>query len=311
MSEIRRLLDDLQDTDAAVSKLDTELESHPSNEILRINAASIRKRRSDLVQRLDQELAVQQHDLILYKIMRGSANYPAQAVAKSILTFQELVTAIFDALRSFPKLRYRPTVENAALSTMDFAAARSGSVAISLYIPSERLLLVESDIDMTFTKVFEMLSSRDEQDFRHLVEIVGVASISKAYSWADVSSTFEMDTAISWGKTFENQKSINISKGEALKIKEAIESTKNEEDQPFQYDCLLEGLDQTTSYFHIVLNDGQDIKGETADDFPRAEWTLNRYYKADLVRKTVVKFATGEEKVFWILRSLIETENRA
>lgn len=56
MSKLRRLIDDLQETDGLVSRLNAAMSASPDDEILRINTESVQKRRDDLVRRLDQTL---------------------------------------------------------------------------------------------------------------------------------------------------------------------------------------------------------------------------------------------------------------
>lgn len=77
MSKLRRLIDDLQETDGLVSRLNAAMSASPDDEILRINTESVQKRRDDLVRRLDQTLHNQQHDFVGYNIMRQVTSYPA------------------------------------------------------------------------------------------------------------------------------------------------------------------------------------------------------------------------------------------
>ncbi len=305
MSKLRRLIDDLQETDGLVSRLNAAMSASPDDEILRINTESVQKRRDDLVRRLDQTLHNQQHDFVGYNIMRQVTSYPAIAVADSVRAFQELVTCIFDALRGTPKPQYRPSAENVALSTLDFVGAREGSVAVSLHIPNERMMVVESDMDMTFGRLFQLLSSRQQAEFRDLVPKIGVSSITRAYRWASVSAQFGLDTSVQWGRSLRDLKRISISHDDALKMKAAIEETSDENEDDFEYDCILEGIDPGEQYFHLITTDGTNIKGETSDVFPRTEWTVSRPYRALLVCKTTVKFATGQIDEKWTLKALI------
>lgn len=56
MSELRLLMENLQDTEGALSHLLRAVADGPADEALRINMESIVKRRIDLVRRLDQRL---------------------------------------------------------------------------------------------------------------------------------------------------------------------------------------------------------------------------------------------------------------
>lgn len=85
MSKLRRLIDDLQETDGLVSRLNAAMSASPDDEILRINTESVQKRRDDLVRRLDQTLHNQQHDFVGYNIMRQVTSYPAERTANDTL----------------------------------------------------------------------------------------------------------------------------------------------------------------------------------------------------------------------------------
>lgn len=63
MSELMRLVESLQETDAAVSHLSRAVEERPDDDVLRINAEAVAKRQRDLVRRLDYTLRAKQADL--------------------------------------------------------------------------------------------------------------------------------------------------------------------------------------------------------------------------------------------------------
>jgi hypothetical protein len=178
MTLLEQLLQQLQDTDVTASQLNQAIAAQPDNEIYRVNADAIQKRRSDLERRLNDELRSTQHDLVQYHVDRaGPERYPALAVARAIIGFQELVTAVFDAVRSVPKQRY---AENIELSTLDFAMALPiGSVVVSMSIANERLIILQSELDQTFDTVFRILGTKESEGLRELASEVGIAAISK------------------------------------------------------------------------------------------------------------------------------------
>src|SRR5580692_10937532 len=115
MSQILKLLDDLRDTDAVSEHL---REIEPDQEILRENLEGIQRRREVLARRLNEQLRTTQSDLVQYHVKKTEDDrYPVLAIARAISGFQELVTSVFDALRSAPKKQYRPQAENVVLST--------------------------------------------------------------------------------------------------------------------------------------------------------------------------------------------------
>ncbi len=310
MNDIKRLLEEIRASEAASNKLQADGEFDANADILQINNDAIQKRRNDLIRKVENELRLRQEDLIEYRLFKKSSDrYSALSVAKSLLTFQELVTAIFDAIRSVPKKRYRPSPESVALSSLDFATAGSGSVLISMSIPNDRLMLTESDLDMTFELMFTVLQSRSEEEFKELVDQIGIASITKVHAWANEAAESGLNTEIQWGKSFRERKSYTISSVEASEIREVIDATSDEQTEFYEYDCILEGIDISTSYFHVRIKDGAEIKGDLSDGFPLSrEWATNRAYTCKVKKSLTIKYATGQEIEKWTLLSLLENE---
>lgn len=306
MTRIRELVDLLQDAEGATKTLRDQANAAPDDEILQMNLESVARREADLVRRLDRALRVGQEEFVRYRVVREwTTNYPVKAVASSIAAFQELVTAVFDALRTTPKRRYRPTPESVELSAFDFAGATAGSVILSLSVPNERLLLGETDLDRALGYVERALSARQSEDLQSLAKEIGIAAITKAFVWADVSTQFALDTDVTWGKTVSgDRRGFAITRDEAEVVRELILAKSDTEKDSIEVDCKLLGFDGATSYFHIEFLDGQtDVRGDLSPDLPRS-WTTGHLYRARLRRETTLTYATGEERVAWTLISL-------
>lgn len=307
MNKLQLILDDLQDSNSTANRLGKLVGENPDDDILHINLNAVLKRKKTLERQLSQELRGTSSDLIQYYVERvDSEKYPAGAVAKAILSFQELVTAVFDAIRTTPKQRYRPSTESTELSSLNLALVAPGSINVSMAIENERLLTIESDLDRTFEYVISLLNARDRGTLRHLANDVGIASISKAYFWAENSVNSGFDTRLTWSKDRREPKQITILNADALSLKEAIEAESNEVFDQFGYQCELIGIDDATSYFHIRTADSLDITGKLSDTFGRGQnWTVHAEYFAELVRITQIRYATGEERVRWLLHELL------
>ena len=309
MNTLHAILENLRDTDGVASHLAEALRRDPHDEITRINLESVQKRRGDLARRLNQELRVSQSDLIEYHIEQTETDrYPALAVAKVMTGFQEVVTAIFDAIRSTPKQRYRPSVENSELSTLEFANALPiGSIIISMSIADERMIAVQSDLERTFDEIYRIISTKEPDSLKNIAVRVGISSISKAHDWAAGAAQFGLNSRIKLRSDTTEAKSLVLSREDALSLKEAIEakSDKNIESVTHTGELLGIDVDQSTSYFHIRTDDGTKIDGRLADTFPMSrEWAVHVRYHASLLRVTTIRYATGEEKIDWQLAAL-------
>ena len=313
MNQIQRLLEQLQDTDSAADQLLHLAADNPDDPALAVNADAIRKRRTDLARRLNSELRTTQSDLVQYHVQRTEVDrYPVTAIAKAITGFQELVTSVFDAIRTTPKQRYRPAPENVELSTLDFAMALPvGSVLVSMSVENERLIAVKSDLDQAFGRVFEILKARESDDLHKLAGIVGIASIAKAHDWAASTAQFGLNTKISIQKEIGYPLDFSISNTEAQSLKEAIEEKSDRRIEPEEAVGELIGIDvdanSNKSYFHIKSIDGRNIEGKLADTFARdRHWAVHVFYAASILKITTIRYATGEEKIEWLLANLRE-----
>lgn len=309
MNIIEHLLKQLQDTNSAAARIAALRQEDPSDDLNRVNTDAILKRRNDLERRLSTELRYTQSDLVQYHVEReDSDRYPALAVAGAIAKFQELVTAVFDALRTTPKQRYRPSPESIELSTLDFAMALPiGSVVVSMSIANERLIAIQSDIDETFDRVFKLLDTNTSDGLREIASEVGIAAISKAHDWAASAAHYGLNTKVAIQKDGDKRIQFSMSNVEALRLKEAIEekSDKNVEPEIVVGELFGIDVDRSNTYFHIKTVDGRNIEGKLGDTFPTSqEWAVHVQYKANVVRVTTIRYATGEEKIDWLLASL-------
>lgn len=312
MNEIQRLLDQLQDTDSATLHFQQLAQGDPHNILHAINVRAVRKRRTDLERRLNAELKTTQADLVQYHIKKTEEDrYPVLAVAQAISGFQELVTSVFDALRSAPKKRYRPQPDNLALSTLDLAMALPvGSVLVSMSVENNRLLAIKSELDQTFDRVFEILNTRESEHLRALADVVGIASISKAHDWAASVAWFGLNTKIEIQKDItEPPHMIEISNSQAQTLKEIIEEKSDRVVEPETVVGELIGIDVDPdvdrSQFHLATTDARSISGKLADTFPRSQhWAVHELYTAQVIKVTITKYSTGQDTVEWLLGNL-------
>jgi hypothetical protein len=306
MSEISILVEDLTDSEAAVEYMERALAANPTDEILQINANSVRKRRDDLTQRLNYLLHTKQAEFVRYRILRSwTDSYPTAAVAKSMLAFQELVTAVFDAVRSRkPKAKYQPSPENASLSALDFAGAATGSVVVAMTVPNDRLIVGETDLDNAFQLVERVLSARASEDLNLLKDTVGISSITKAYAWAQTSVSFGLDTQFSWGKRYTDLHKVEITKDEAEIVRALIDAKTETVDEETEVRGILHGHDGDRSYFHLTTSDERELIGDVDPALPKV-WTTGKPYIARVRRLAQLKYATGQEIEKWTLKGLL------
>jgi hypothetical protein len=307
MTQLGDIVLDLQDSDATLADLGVLANLEPLDPIIDLNREAIKRRRHDLERELHDLLKRQQLDLIRYKIARsGGGPCPASGVARSIWSFQELLTSVFEAVRSRGNQSPRQSEDSGELSALVFASAERGSVVVSLSIPNERLLLVQSDLDVSLQLVFDVLQIPTSGGLRGIAKRVGFRSTAALYLWAENSVEHGLEISIHWQKTVERGRAASLSLNEALLLKTTIEAAHDDVAETIELDCQLLNLDSLTGTFLLETADGRQITGGLADEFPRSPRpTLNRRYRATLMRVVRQSYATGEQSAAWILHKLL------
>ncbi|MEP0320431.1 hypothetical protein [Bauldia litoralis] len=307
MNSLSDILIDLRDTDLTLQELHTLAGGANDDRALRVNIDAIAKRRRDLERQLDAQLRIGQLDLIRYRVEREDGDVAAAAAsAQSLVLFQEVITAVFDAIRDRPKRRYAPTGENAALPALHFAAAPTDSPTMSLSIPNDRLLAIRSELDLTFELVFALFHLRSVVEFRHFAPRTGIAPITKLSAWATNSIEHGLRTTIGWQKTKARATTTVTTLRDATALRRAIEAASDELIEDTDIEGRLVSLDEALGTFRIQ-SETASIQGFLASDFPRGGgWIVNAGIIAVLSKATRTDYATGAETVHWTLRSLIQ-----
>lgn len=148
------------------------------------------------------------------------------------------------------------------------------------------------------------MSARESSDLQLLAQEIGIASITKAYAWAQVNVNYGLDAEIRWGRSYDTLNEMTFSLADSEIVKTVIENKSEESLQEFDFEAVLLGFDGATSYFHIeTLGEKVDIKGVLSPNISK-QWTTDVAYKAKLLKSSQIKYATGEEKVQWTLLEL-------
>ena len=309
MSPLFFILKDLQETAVTLGELQGRISKHPDDDILQVNAETLAKRRRDLELQLDRELRDQQLDVIRYQIEHhhGAAAIPVAGIAHALLLFQGIVTSVFDALRDHPKSTYSPSAESLALSAMTLASAKMvPPIELSLAMSNDRLLALESDLDVTFEAVLALLQSYTPEALKQMAARVGVSPLSQTYRWAENSVEHRLTTSITWQKSADQAVTVAVSAEDALLLQTTIASMYLERAADFDTEIELVALDDNAGTFAGRAPQGQ-LAGFLDESFPRRRgWTIHKRYAAALTRLLRIRCSDGQEETHWTLRQLTD-----
>lgn len=306
MSRIAEVIESIAEADAVADELRRAREHDPDDATLSINRDAVLRRRADLEAELGVLLDTEQFDLLRYRVEQfDGSDAPVLGVARSIVLFQTLLTAVYDAVRGGPKRRYEPSAENIRLSALQFARPPSAGSAVHFLIANDRLLALESDLDVALELMFELFDARARTIIRDVAARAGVASVAAAHAWAGNAVQHGLTTTITWRKNKSDRRSVALSHSEALLYRTAIEAVADRSSEVMSIECEIVSLDEAARSFRLRLTDKSIIAGQIADGFPfGGRWALRHWYMAELLRATRLHYASGEETVRWSLRGL-------
>jgi hypothetical protein len=118
-----------------------------------------------LVAALNEVTAADFIDICDYRLIpERETDYSVNMVTQALRSFQDMVTSIYDAITTRPKVRGSWDAASVANSSFSFGYSYSGSLGIVLVIPNERLIGdIESNLDRSVMAALEATKTRDTE----------------------------------------------------------------------------------------------------------------------------------------------------
>jgi hypothetical protein len=312
MSEFLDLRNLLQETNATLERLEREIAQSPHDWSLALTAESLRHRQADLEDEFAFLANVNMLDVCDYRLIPAyNEDYPIISVTRALASFQELVTTVFDAYKTQPKIRARFTADIVAGSTLSFGYAYPGSLGFVLTMPNERMLFGESELDRAIQTIFEMAKAERPAQLAAYVARVGVASIRRLYAWSQSHAEFGLSVDIRWRRQREDRARLVVQKEELARLREIIDQASEEKTEPFTVTGELIGLDiGSGNHFRISVPLAEDVYGWISDSFDRAShYEIHGRFTADLIKRSKIYYSTEREDEWWELVRLRAVPN--
>ncbi len=308
MSELLDTIEKIQDTQAAIKRLEEAAARHPEVPSVAASLRSLQKRRQDLETAFSSLVDQQWFDVCSYRILpeRGE-HVMLPSLTSTLGEFQSLFTLVYDTMKNGPKQRGRASVEAATATTFGFGYSFAGSVGFVLTLPNERLLTDETDLDRAMSTVFEMAKADSPQQIAGFAKELGAAPIRTMYRWVTSHVRSGLNVDIGWRREEQVRASLFIQVPELENLQQAIGETSDEVEEVLTIRGALVGADVHSHSFHIELEDGSEIKGKMAEGVG-SEYTveLPRRYTAQIRKTTQIRYASDEDIVSYYLLSLKE-----
>lgn len=307
MTRFVATLTELRNIEAEIARVDDLITRHPEYESLLLDRDSLIKQQSSL-ERIFSSLADEEMvDVCRYRfIPEQSDRYPLLSLTKILTVFQELVTNVFDAVKTGkPKARAKHSAEITQQSSFDFGYAAAGSLRIALLIPNERLMLVESDLDRSIELVFQAMQAKDSSEISHLTALIGIASVKKLYQLADDHSKYALSADIEWTRRGEIRNRVIVQPLEFDRLRAEINKKSERTTDALILKGRLVGLDVEDGTFHMTFPEGEEISGKLATSYTGGRpASVPGNYTAVMTKETVIFYSTQEDKVSYYLSEL-------
>lgn len=307
MADLLDILQKLKDTEAALAKLRDIAAKHPDRPSITSTISSLQKRNRSL-ETLFASMTNKQHlDVCSYKLIpEHGDNYSLWSVTSTLGDFQDTLTLIYDAIKTGQRKERASWGSDIAQETaLNFGYSFSGSLGFVFTLPNERLLLVESTLDMAFRQLFEMVKANSSEELAQYARSLGVAPIRKLYRWATDHVEAGLSVDIKWRRNEEIRASLVVQQPELARLCEVISQTSEETEERLTMRGILLGADLVTRAFRFDPETGEDIRGRLADTLEvKEELRLGHVYTASFIKRIKKHYSTEKEDVTWLLTDL-------
>jgi hypothetical protein len=307
MTQLTDTLSELREIQAEIARVDSLIAQHPNYESLLIDRDSLLKRQSSLEQQFAALADEQMIDVCRYSfIPEESDRYPLLSLTKILSEFQELVTTVFDAVKTGkPKSRARPAAEIVQQSSFDFGYTAAGSLRVALMVPNDRLLLVESDLDRSIDLVFRALKATDAHQITELTPVIGVAAVKKLYQLADDHAKYALSADIQWRRKGEVRNRVTVQPPQFEHLRSEINKKSEKRVETITLNGRLVGLDVELGTFHMTFPEGEDISGRLSESYSGGKPAqVPGNYSAKMQKETVIHYSTQEDVETYLLLEL-------
>jgi hypothetical protein len=310
MTQLTETLVELREIEAEIARVDHLIAQHPQYESLLVDRDSLLKRQNSLEVAFATLADHEMIDVCRYSfIPEESDRYPLLSLTKILSGFQELVTTVFDAVKTGkPKARATHSAESVQQSSFDFGYAAAGSLRVALMVPNERLLLVESDLDRSIDLVFQAMSADNVGVISNLAPTIGIAAVKKLYQLADDHAKYALSADIQWRRNGEVRKRVTVQPPEFENLRSELNKKSEKNVEGITLRGRLVGLDVELGSFHLTFPEGEDITGKLSPSYTGGiPAEVPGSYDAKLIKETVIHYSTQEDRVTYQLLELTKS----
>jgi len=309
MPEVRPILDRLADLEATIDRVSRQIPPAEGRSAMRMALQSLEARREELLAALNDVAAANFIDICDYRLLpERESDYSINMVTQALRSFQDMVTSIYDAITTRPKMRGSWDAASIVNSSFSFGYSYTGSLGIVLMIPNERLIgEIESNLDRSVMVALEATKTRDPGEISKFAQRYGLSAIRYLYQWSKVHADHAVGVRIKWRRQelvrYETLEQFQDFREFCNLVERGSEPV--EERIPLRAELLA--FDAVSRRFRLGIPDSPGIRGSLADEFDATILrTIHSGYQVSLTKRTIIRYATSKEDVSWTLVALDE-----
>ncbi|WP_192246317.1 hypothetical protein [Mesorhizobium silamurunense] len=292
---------------ASVSRLEQALEKSPTDKSLLLNISAMRRLAEQAQAELLSLAARNRIEICNYRLIpEQGVGYALPFVSRSYLTYQNLFSQIYDAIRN-GKLKERTVIQREAEyeSMMEVGYTYSGSLGVVLLAQSEADFF-EGNLDKPIEALFQVMDISDNDSVKDIAGALGPAVVKRVFDWSKVNAQARFSADVRWNRSDGRQLGQVVEHRHMERIVDIIGATSDETTTTIVRQGMLVGTDLPSRSFHFVVPDGDSYKGTFHSDLHLDEVTVakGKMYDAEIVVVEKYHYATEKTDTRNMLRKL-------
>jgi hypothetical protein len=310
MSRLRAVLDRLGDIESTIDKIERAYATERSL-ALSLSLKSLESRRDMLRGELAEISSYEFIDVCDYKFVpEGIESYALTGITSALQQFQEMISFIYSSVTRTVQQSVKLSRETIEKTQFNFGFSHSGSLGIVLTMKNDRLMLVESDIERSISSAFGIMKAKTADDIKVAAANYGVPSVRKLYKWSKTHRDYGMAADIKWFRGSEAIYEVFVQSQELADICAIIEKKSDKFEESLSVSGILTAWNVPRRTFLLEFPEGESISGQWAKEFDGSVTReIPARYRADLIKETVIHYASEEDDTKWYLVNLRNETN--
>ena len=173
-------------------------------------------------------------DVCSYRVSTPDGRPTIEALSNALISFQNLFSITFDAIKNGPKARARLSEKVTSATAFRFGYTFPGSVGVVFTLPNERLLpTLGTELDISMNALLDLSKLDTPEKVSQSVKQYGEAVIRATYKWAKVLSEHALTVGLEWIRDKEAKTKLLIQEPESHRLYNVIEQSGEERTDTF------------------------------------------------------------------------------